>query len=134
MRSRICSSRSAIEAQSPSAEPEPERAAKPTPLGCATCKIVVTAVAKFSGNKTNVAKAIAALQKECAELFAASTLKHKVEINTSDLTHEQLQPVIEKTEIRAFKKGQELFSEGDAGDGLYLIQKGSVTVSRCEKR
>ena len=63
-------------------------------------------------------------------LAQAATERQILTYLAPDLTHEQLQPVIEKTEIRAFKKGQELFSEGDAGDGLYLIQKGSVTVSR----
>ena len=63
-------------------------------------------------------------------LAQAATERQILTYLAPNLTHEQLQPVIEKTEIRAFKKGQELFSEGDAGDGLYLIQKGSVTVSR----
>ncbi len=47
-----------------------------------------------------------------------------------NLAPEKLRPVIEKAEIRSFKKSEVLFREGDAGDGLYLIQKGSVTVSR----
>jgi CRP-like cAMP-binding protein/thioredoxin reductase/Fe-S-cluster-containing hydrogenase component 2 len=47
-----------------------------------------------------------------------------------NLPPEKLRPVIETAEVRSFKSGQVLFNEGDAGDGLYLIQRGSVTVSR----
>ncbi len=47
-----------------------------------------------------------------------------------NLAPEKLRPVIEQAEIRSFKKNEVLFNEGDAGLGLYLIQKGSVTVSR----
>ena len=33
-------------------------------------------------------------------------------------------------EVRRFEGGETLFSEGDAPDGLYLIRRGSVTISR----
>jgi CRP-like cAMP-binding protein/thioredoxin reductase/Fe-S-cluster-containing hydrogenase component 2 len=46
------------------------------------------------------------------------------------LTDEAIQPVLETAEVRAFKSGQVLFKEGDPDDGVYLIRKGSVTVSR----
>lgn len=46
------------------------------------------------------------------------------------LTDEAIQPVLETAEVRAFKSGQVLFKEGDADEGVYLIRKGSVTVSR----
>ena len=46
------------------------------------------------------------------------------------LTNEVLQPVLETAQIRQYKSGQTLFREGDKEDGVYLIQKGSVTVSR----
>ncbi len=46
------------------------------------------------------------------------------------LTDEAIQPVLETAEVRAFKSGKVLFKEGDADDGVYLIRKGSVTVSR----
>jgi len=46
------------------------------------------------------------------------------------LTDEAIQPVLETAEVRAFKSGQVLLKEGDADEGVYLIRKGSVTVSR----
>ena len=63
-------------------------------------------------------------------LAQAATERQILTYLAPNLPPEKLKPVIEKTEIRRFKKSQVLFSEGDAGDGLYLIQKGSVTVSR----
>lgn len=41
-----------------------------------------------------------------------------------------LADVIRSVRIEKFDQGQVLFREGDEGDGLYLIQRGSVTVSR----
>jgi thioredoxin reductase/CRP-like cAMP-binding protein/Fe-S-cluster-containing hydrogenase component 2 len=46
------------------------------------------------------------------------------------LTDEAIQPVLETAEVRSFKSGQTMFKEGDADEGVYLIRKGSVTVSR----
>jgi thioredoxin reductase/CRP-like cAMP-binding protein/Fe-S-cluster-containing hydrogenase component 2 len=46
------------------------------------------------------------------------------------LTDEALQPVLETAEVRSFKSGQVMFKEGDPDEGVYLIRKGSVTVSR----
>lgn len=49
---------------------------------------------------------------------------------SAQLSDEALQPVLESAELRHFKAGQVLFQEGDPGDGLYILRKGSVTVSR----
>ena len=48
----------------------------------------------------------------------------------ADISERELSTLIEGSEIRAFKTGETLFNEGDAADGLYLIRKGSVMVSR----
>ena len=42
----------------------------------------------------------------------------------------ELNALIEGSVIRHYKTGEALFSEGDQSDGLYLIRKGSVMVSR----
>ena len=63
-------------------------------------------------------------------LAQAATERQILTYLAPNLPPEKLRPMIENMEIRSFKKSQVLFSEGDAGDGLYLIQKGSVTVSR----
>ena len=47
-----------------------------------------------------------------------------------DITEADLSTLIEGSQIRHFKSGEALFSEGDKSDGLYLIRKGSVMVSR----
>ena len=46
------------------------------------------------------------------------------------VTEQELNTLIEGSQIRKFKAGEVLFSEGDRSDGLYLIRKGSVMVSR----
>ncbi len=48
----------------------------------------------------------------------------------ADVSEEQLSALIEGSQIRRYKSGDALFSEGDKPDGLYLIRKGSVMVSR----
>lgn len=47
-----------------------------------------------------------------------------------ELTREQLRPVVEQSSIHTFAKGDVLFEEGAPGDALYLVRRGSVTVSR----
>lgn len=46
------------------------------------------------------------------------------------LDEEELNDVASHAILKSFEAGEELFHEGDEADGLYLIQSGSVTVSR----
>lgn len=46
------------------------------------------------------------------------------------LTEEELIDVASHAILKSYAAGEELFHEGDEADGLYLIQSGSVTVSR----
>lgn len=46
------------------------------------------------------------------------------------LSEEELNDVASQAILKSFSAGEELFHEGDEADGLYLIQSGSVTVSR----
>ncbi len=46
------------------------------------------------------------------------------------LTDGALAPVLDEAEVRKFKPGEALFQEGDTPDGLHVIRKGSVTVSK----
>ncbi|SLN57300.1 cyclic nucleotide-binding domain-containing protein [Oceanibacterium hippocampi] len=43
---------------------------------------------------------------------------------------EDLIELVDTAEINSFKQGQALFEEGQAGDSVHLIRRGSVTVSR----
>ena len=47
-----------------------------------------------------------------------------------ELTTDELSEVVQTAEIKSFAIGEELFKEGDDGESVYLIRKGSVTVSR----
>lgn len=46
------------------------------------------------------------------------------------ISKEDLAGVAETAKIVRFKEGDELFAEGEAGDAVHLIRRGSVTVSR----
>jgi Fe-S-cluster-containing hydrogenase component 2 len=45
-------------------------------------------------------------------------------------TFAQLRDIAQNTPIREFKAAQTLFTEGDAGDAMHLVRRGSVTLSR----
>jgi Fe-S-cluster-containing hydrogenase component 2/CRP-like cAMP-binding protein len=47
-----------------------------------------------------------------------------------DIEREFLEKVVQKAKFKRFKKGEVLFKEGDIGDVLYVIRKGSVKISR----
>ena len=46
------------------------------------------------------------------------------------LSDEDLNDLAKNATLKSYATGEELFREGDQADGLYLIQSGSVTVSR----
>jgi len=48
----------------------------------------------------------------------------------SRLDEDFLNNLVTKVRFKNFKKGEALFSEGDEGDALYVIRKGSLKVSR----
>ena len=47
----------------------------------------------------------------------------------SGLLAAELQQLQQTTEIKSFRSGQEIFREGDIGDGIYLVNDGSVQIS-----
>ncbi len=49
---------------------------------------------------------------------------------SQDLPQSDLAELIQGAQLKKFGSGDVLFKEGDAPDGLYLIRRGSVTVSR----
>ncbi len=48
----------------------------------------------------------------------------------TNLSKTELHSLAQETEIRRYSAGEALFTQGDQADGLYLIRRGSVTVSR----
>jgi len=49
---------------------------------------------------------------------------------SQDLPEADLAELIQGAQLKSFAAGDTLFKEGDAPDGLYLLRRGSVTVSR----
>ena len=48
----------------------------------------------------------------------------------SSLDIKAIQKLADSASIETFRKGEIIFNEGDEGDALYLISKGSVMVSK----
>src|SRR5208283_2550744 len=46
------------------------------------------------------------------------------------LPDEDLDALVQGAQVKKFDGGETLFAEGDAADGLYLLRRGSVTISR----
>jgi len=51
-----------------------------------------------------------------------------------DAPREMLESLVKKAKLKSFKKGDALFKEGDTGDAMYVIRKGSVKVSRRNRQ
>jgi len=65
------------------------------------------------------------------ELFMARALRGAIFPNAPALFIDTL---VKKATLRQFKKGEVLFAEGDIGEQLYVIRKGSVKVSRRNQK
>ena len=75
-------------------------------------------------------KLLASMDSVRKELDLVALRRAVAKYLAGDLSDAQLSTLIEGAQIRHFKAGEALFSEGDPPDGLYLIRKGSVMVSR----
>ena len=94
-----------------------------TVLGCSGSILVETprrTMLKLLASADSVRKALdlVALRRAVRNYVAAS------------VTEEELSALLEGAQIRQYKADEALFREGDKSDGLYLIRKGSVMVSR----
>ena len=69
---------------------------------------------------------VEAVQREVDEV----SLKRAVRSFAGSLSPDDLDFLVEGAKIKRFAAGEALFSEDDAPDGLHLIRRGSVTVSR----
>ena len=47
-----------------------------------------------------------------------------------DASYETLYTLASQAQLQIFKKGQAVFKEGDPGDAIYVVRKGSVKISR----
>jgi Fe-S-cluster-containing hydrogenase component 2/CRP-like cAMP-binding protein len=70
---------------------------------------------------------VASVRRILDELFVARVLRRAI---FPDGPSEFLNALSHKATIKVFKKGEVLFNEGDLGEQLYVIRKGSVKVSR----
>jgi CRP-like cAMP-binding protein/Fe-S-cluster-containing hydrogenase component 2 len=70
---------------------------------------------------------VAAVKRQLDEAFMLRALQTSV---FPDAEGSFLKEVVSRAKLKNFKKGEVLFSEGEDGDVLYVIRKGSVKVAR----
>jgi len=94
-----------------------------TVLAGAGCVLIETP--RRSMNK--LIASVAAVKRVLDETFLTRAIQSKI---APGLSAQALQGVVAKAKVAHFKAGETLFKAGDAGDGLHLIRKGSVTVAQ----
>ena len=70
---------------------------------------------------------VAGVKRVLDETFLTRAIQTKL---APGLSAEALREVVASASVRRYKAGEILFKAGDAGDGLHLIRKGSVTVAQ----
>ncbi|WP_206675585.1 cyclic nucleotide-binding domain-containing protein [Solimonas terrae] len=70
---------------------------------------------------------VSAVKRVIDEAFLKRALRARL---TPDLTDEDIEQFTASATLVSFKASEILFNEGDPGDALYLIRRGSVMVSR----
>lgn len=74
---------------------------------------------------------VKSLRRVVDEQFMSRALRAALFPNASN---EFLAAIVQKATTKNFKKGEVLFSEGEIGEQLYVIRKGSVKVSRKNQK
>ncbi|MDB5978109.1 MAG: 4Fe-4S dicluster protein [Nevskia sp.] len=70
---------------------------------------------------------VAAVKRVVDEAFLRRAIESGI---APDVPHEALAELAATANLLSFKAGDVLFKEGDASDGVYLIRRGSATISR----
>ncbi len=79
------------------------------------------------GSMNSLIASVAGVKRVLDETFLLRSIQSRI---APGLTAADLQAVVAGATVAQFKAGDVLFREGDAGDALHLIRKGSLTVSR----
>lgn len=80
--------------------------------------------------RRSMLKLIASVEAVRREIDRVSLTRAVRSYLAESLSDEDLNYLVEGAQIKRFPAGQSLFMEGDAPDGLHLIRRGSVTISR----
>jgi CRP-like cAMP-binding protein len=54
----------------------------------------------------------------------------KKQILLKDLSNEEIEVIRQRMEVKNFPKGQMIFKEGEPTEGIYLVNKGKVEISK----
>jgi CRP-like cAMP-binding protein/Fe-S-cluster-containing hydrogenase component 2/thioredoxin reductase len=72
-------------------------------------------------------QSVDAVKREVDKVFIARALQSRF---TPESGIDKLKEMVESAEIRQYKAGDVLFKEGEPGDCLHLVRRGSLTISR----
>lgn len=73
---------------------------------------------------------VASVKRALDELFMFRAMQTSIFPGAPE---EFLQGLVQKAQMKSFKKGDVIFKEGEIGDAIYVIRKGSVKVSRLNR-
>ena len=73
---------------------------------------------------------VASVKRALDELFMFRAMQTSIFPGAPE---EFLQGLVQKAQMKSFKKGDVIFKEGEIGDAFYVIRKGSVKVSRLNR-
>ncbi len=73
---------------------------------------------------------VASVKRALDELFMFRAMQTSI---FPDTPEDFLKALVQKAQMKSFKKGEVLFREGEPGDAIYVIRKGSVKVSRLNR-
>ena len=80
--------------------------------------------------RRSMLKLLASVESVQRTLDAVSLKRAVISYLAGTLPEHEIDYLVEGAKIRRFSANETLFKEGDKADGLYLIRRGSVTVSR----
>ncbi len=73
---------------------------------------------------------VPSVKRALDELFMLRAMQTSI---FPDAPESLLRALVQKAQMKSFKKGDVIFREGEPGDALYVIRKGSVKVSRLNR-
>ena len=91
----------------------------------AVSKAVLIETPRRSMNK--LINSVAAVKRVIDEVFMRRIIQARI---APTLHVDEISDLVASAEVRQYRPGEILFKEGDAGDALYLVRKGSITISR----
>jgi thioredoxin reductase/CRP-like cAMP-binding protein/Fe-S-cluster-containing hydrogenase component 2 len=96
----------------------------------ATVRVGESGTVLLETPRKQIVKLMASVNSVCRSLDEIFMLRALQTSIFPEVERPFLEALVKKAKMKRFKKGDVLFNEGDIGDALYVIRKGSVKISR----